>query len=120
MKSNKHPHLYLLPQRETLTPSWEEERETATTNEQAIRRQMDKLHSVSSAVFVVTILLEICIWQFHAAFGSSMGLLSTVVLIAASVIVGLVGGIFVFLTASVEQTVRQHLPDVAKEDDFYV
>lgn len=120
MKSNKYPHLSVLPPKEKLTYSWDNTEEKSAIDERAIRRQMDKLHSVSSAVFVATILLEICIWQFHAALGSSLGLLGTIVIIAASLIVGLVGGIFAHLTASVEQTVRQHLPTVAPEDEYYV
>lgn len=120
MKSNKYPHLYVLPQKEALTPSWDETEETSTVNQQMIRKQMDKLHGISGAVFVATVLLEICIWQFSAAIGSSLGLIGTVAIIAASLIVGLIGGILTHLTSSVEQTVRQHLPSVETEDEYYV
>ena len=120
MISNKYPHLHILPPKEKLTFSWDEAEEKSAIDGKAIRKQMDTLRGVSSAVFVATILLEICIWQLSAAFGSSMGILGTVVIIAASLVIGLIGGVLSHLTASVEKTVRQHLPPVEPEDDYYV
>lgn len=121
MKHSRKPNLYVLPLKDAVHPSWEDEqRRKNTVNHTEIRKQMDKLHSVSAAVFVATILLEICIWKFEAIAGTELGLAGTLALVVVSLIVGLVGGILFFLTASVEENVRRNLPSVYREDEEYV
>lgn len=120
MRNKKNPRLYVLPQREVLKPTWEEKKESPAVNEQAIKKQMDKLHSISSAVFVVTILLEICIWQLVAVADHALGFAGVVVAIAASLTAGLLGGILVFLTESVEASVRESLTPNEQEGEEYV
>lgn len=117
MRSKKNPRLYVLPRREVLKPTWEEKKAPHTMNEQAIKKQMDKLHNVSSAVFVVTILLEICIWQFISVMDHALSFAGVIAAIAVSLAVGLLGGILVFLTASVETSVRQNLTPNEQEGE---
>lgn len=115
MRSKKNPFLYVLPEREVLRPSWEEKVDTPTMSEQAIRKQMDKLHKVSNAVFIVVILLEICICQIAAVTDSSLTNVLTALM--AAIAVGLLGGVLYILTASIEKTVRQHLSSTEWEGD---
>lgn len=120
MKKKKYPYLYVLPQKEILKPSWEEKAKPSAVNEQAIRRQMDKLRGISGAVLLSTILLEVCIWQLVAALNHSMGISGTIAFVAAALAVGLFGGILFFLTASVAEAVRRNLHPTEAEDEEHV
>lgn len=118
MRSKKNPLLYVLPAREILRPTWEKTKEIPSANEQAIHKQMDKLRSISSAVFVVTIMLEVCICQIVAVVDCSLA--GTLVAIVAAIAVGLLGGVLSVLTSSIEKAVRQYLPSDEWEDGEYV
>ena len=120
MKSKKNPRLSVLPVRDVVRPSWEEKNILPVINERAIKKQMDKLHNISGAVFLVTILLEICLWQFVTVMNTTLSFAGVVEMVAVSLAVGLLGGVLFYLTASVEASVRQNLSESGTEVDDYV
>lgn len=120
MTSKKYPHLYVLPAKDPVKASWEEKAEQSAINERDIKKQMDKLHGISGAVFLVTILLEICLWQFVEAMGNALSFTGYIAVVAIGLAMGLLGGVLFYLTASVEASVRRSLSENGTEADDYV
>lgn len=121
MKKRNYPYLRLIPSQDLLKPSWHKpapHQPVADISE--INLQMDKLHGLSGAVFLLTILLEVCILGFYEILYAAMGATGIVAFTAMILAVGLIGAILFYLMSAVERAVRQSLNEHERKEDCNV
>ena len=110
MKRKQYPYLRLLPEQSLLAPSWTSPQHDESAIDAAeICLQMDNLRGLSGAVFLLTVLLEVCILGFYGILYEAMGVYGTIVFVAMVLAVGLFGAILFYLMTAVENKVRQTL-----------
>ena len=110
MKRKQYPYLRLIPKQDLLKPSWDEPAtHQPAANITEINLQMDKLHGLSGAVLLLTILPEACILGFYEILYAVMGVSGIVTFTAMVLAVGLIGAILFYLMTTVESAVRQSL-----------
>lgn len=112
MKQTKKPtHLRLLPPPDPdyLSPSWESEKATPAKDAKAIIQQMDKLHSMTSVLFLSLILLELTLSQLSGMVYDLFGMPGAIALMVIAMVFGLAGVVLTYFMATIEANVRREL-----------
>lgn len=120
MKKQNH-NLYLLP-KEKLTPSWEDAKcDILSESKQKIKQHTTTLHWLSTSLFAFVIFVEIAIWQLADIIYDAVGFTGMILLVAFSLIFGLMGTVIIYTMGVVEESLRREVEtdyDTEGEDDY--